>query len=329
MIAVRYTYKRAGGHILRDLFQPDHDDYLTDPALLDRLVIAKLEAAAKAIRAEGWKWVTIMPTINHDHLRGLGRVYPECEPPTEEQQAETDALTVQYDALIEEHGEDPPDEIAAELATLSDKIDALSDGTERWLPEDIARAGAIIGIGYGGRLAVERGLLRPEDGRDATYDTELRGRSAPSPAPRPGLSDRLIEHLTAHRTAALRIELASRSELALTAVVHALALPVFFPHESETCLDISLDSGSAAPRISRAAPPERRWPNPMTYGVAGCPPRRTVYGTGCGRRTSQPGSTFSLIAPDVRSTPSASGTSGPRMTACAMPTGSPRPSVST
>jgi len=139
------AYRQAGGHILRDLFQPEREGHLTDVAVLDRLVIETLEAEAEAIRAECWKWVEIMPTINHDHLRGLGRVYPEREPPTEAQQAEIDALTARYDALIEEHGEDPPDEIMAEIEELSDKIDAVSDGAERWLPEDLACARAVIG----------------------------------------------------------------------------------------------------------------------------------------------------------------------------------------
>jgi len=37
-------------------------------------------------------------SINHDHLRGLGRIYPEREPPTEEQQAEIDTLTAPYES---------------------------------------------------------------------------------------------------------------------------------------------------------------------------------------------------------------------------------------
>lgn len=236
------AYKKAGGHVLRDLFQPEQDGYLTDVAVLDRLVIEKLEAEAEAIRAEGWKWVIITPTINHDHLRGLGRVYPEREPPTEEQQAEIDALTARYDALVEEHGEEPPDEIAAELEEISDKIDALSDGAERWLPEDLACAGAVIGIGYGGKLAVERGLVRPEDEPAETHEANGGAKASRKMNGSPALSDRLVEDLTAHRTAALRMELAGKTDVALAAVVHALALPVFFPHEDESCLELSLDS---------------------------------------------------------------------------------------
>ncbi len=60
----------------------------------------------------------------------------------------------------------------------------------------------------------------------------------------PALSDRLAEDLTAHRTAALRTVLAGNADVALSATVHALALPIFFPHETESCLELSLDSAS-------------------------------------------------------------------------------------
>lgn len=237
------AYKKAGGHVIRDLFQPQHEGYLTDPDILDRLVTEKLEREAEAVRAEGWKWVIIVPTINHEKLRGLSRVYPEREPLTEQQQAEIDALTARYEALIEEHGEDAPDEIAAELEDISENIDALSEETERWLPENIAIAGAVVGIGYDGKLAVERGLVKPEDKPERTGDAGL---SAKRPTEQgngvPGLSDRLVENLTAHRTAALRTVLAENADVALAAVVHALALPIFFPHEMESCLAIKLDS---------------------------------------------------------------------------------------
>jgi ParB family chromosome partitioning protein len=238
------AYKKAGGHILRDLFQPEHEGYLTDPEILDRLVIEKLEAGAEAIRAEGRQWVIIMPTIDREKLRGLGRVYPEREPLTEEQQAEIDTLTARYEALVEEHGDDPPDEIAAELEEISEKIDALSNAAERWLPEDIAIAGAVVGIGYDGKLAVERGLVKPEDKRVETGDGHPMAKrsAAQGNIGASGLSDRLVEDLTAYRTAALRTVLAENADVALGATVHVLALPLFFPHETESCLAIKLDS---------------------------------------------------------------------------------------
>ena len=47
------AYVEAGGSVVRDLFEADDGGWLTDPALLDRLVAAKLEAAAIGISEEG------------------------------------------------------------------------------------------------------------------------------------------------------------------------------------------------------------------------------------------------------------------------------------
>lgn len=153
-------------------------------------------------------------------------------------------MTGRYDALAEEHGDDPADEIAAKLEQISDQIDALFEGTERWLPEGMARAGAVVGVGYEGKLAVERGLVRPEDEPAEQELVAGEHSSARAKKDASGLSDKLAEELTAHRTASLRMELANRTDIALTAVVHALALPMFFPRESASCLEISLSSVS-------------------------------------------------------------------------------------
>jgi hypothetical protein len=45
-------YSEAGGWIERDLFQPEHEGYLTDSALLDKLVAEKPEALAEGIKSE-------------------------------------------------------------------------------------------------------------------------------------------------------------------------------------------------------------------------------------------------------------------------------------
>jgi ParB family transcriptional regulator, chromosome partitioning protein len=57
-------------------------------------------------------------------------------------------------------------------------------------------------------------------------------------SPRPCLSAALTGDLTAHRTAALRAVLADRPEVALAAVVHALALPVFYADHDQSGLAI-------------------------------------------------------------------------------------------
>ena len=86
------AYINAGGLIERDLFQPEHEGYLTDPAKLDRLVAEKLEALAAEVRGEGWKWVEILPTAQYPDLTKFGRIYPVHVPVTQEIRAEIEAL---------------------------------------------------------------------------------------------------------------------------------------------------------------------------------------------------------------------------------------------
>lgn len=237
------AYVAAGGAVLRDLFDDENEGYLTDPALLNQLATRKLETEADAVRAEGWQWVEIMPAFNYERRHDFERIYPERLPPGDEAQAEIDRLTAEYEALIVEHGEDPPDEIGIQMEQLSDRIDLLSEDTERWEAEDIARCGAIIGVVHGGRIAVQRGLLRREDGAaEGTPGMPEAATAAPKAKRADGLSDRLVEDLTAHRTAALRTVLAGNPDLALTAVVHALVLTLFYHFGAESCLDLTLKS---------------------------------------------------------------------------------------
>ena len=71
---------RAGGTVLRDLFTEDGGGWLEDTALLDRLVLEKLEGVAATVKAEeGWLWakaVTTYPAV-HDWRQSLsGRAGP-------------------------------------------------------------------------------------------------------------------------------------------------------------------------------------------------------------------------------------------------------------
>src|SRR3546814_17606311 len=51
------AYIASGGGVMRDLFEHDDGGWLTDPALLDRLVDEKLAADGERNGAAGWKWV--------------------------------------------------------------------------------------------------------------------------------------------------------------------------------------------------------------------------------------------------------------------------------
>ena len=75
------AYEAEGGIVRRDLFAEGEDGtWICDPALLQRLVAAKLETVAAGIKAEGWKWVAIEPNANHQFLAQFRRLAPAPVP---------------------------------------------------------------------------------------------------------------------------------------------------------------------------------------------------------------------------------------------------------
>jgi ParB family chromosome partitioning protein len=86
------AYEAAGGIVTRDLFEHDDGGWLQDPALLDRLVIEKLKAAAEKLRTEGWKWISVAPDFPYGHTAGLRRLDGHVVDLTDEEIASRDAL---------------------------------------------------------------------------------------------------------------------------------------------------------------------------------------------------------------------------------------------
>jgi ParB family chromosome partitioning protein len=241
------AYEAAGGKLARDLFDEEGGGYLTDAELLNRLVRAKLQTLAQQVLAEGWKWVTVEPEFDYQLTAAMRRLRPVIAELTEEQQAKVDALEAEYDALFDEGSaaqdfEEPSGETATRLQAIEAEIIAITGG-ERYRPEDVAIAGAFVTLGHDGEARIERGFVRkeddphPENSGDGEGGAESGEADNPGPAP---LSDKLIAELTAHRTAALRNELAQHPETALIALTHTLAAETFYGSgESVSCLQIS------------------------------------------------------------------------------------------
>ncbi|MCM5688626.1 ParB/RepB/Spo0J family partition protein [Sinorhizobium meliloti] len=93
------AYEAAGGAVKRDLFDEQNGGYALDVALVEKLVADRLEAEADALRAEGWKWVEVVPVVpNEAHY--MHRVYPSDIPLTDEEQAEEERLEAEHDDLV-------------------------------------------------------------------------------------------------------------------------------------------------------------------------------------------------------------------------------------
>jgi len=68
--------------MLHDLFQGDDGGSLEDPALLDRLVMEKLQAETVAV--DGWKWIEIALDLPYGYSHGLRSLSGDPAPMTDD-----------------------------------------------------------------------------------------------------------------------------------------------------------------------------------------------------------------------------------------------------
>jgi ParB family transcriptional regulator, chromosome partitioning protein len=253
------AYLNAGGQVQTDLFQEEaHQGYLLDPAKLDRLVAEKLEALATEVRGEGWLWVEIQSGVRYTDLSKFDRIHSVSVPVNEEVRLEIEALQDEQERIEDEHpeAEEYPPDVDQRLAQIEARIEELNERIEdqprEYREEDIPLAGAIVALENHGAAVIYRGLVRPEDKKKLAQ--ALRSGSNGQHEPRTdtddetgdeGLSSALVEDLTAHRTAALRTVLATRANVALVAVTHALSLRLCYEssYDVGSCLSLSSEKG--------------------------------------------------------------------------------------
>ena len=274
------AYLAAGGAgPIRDLFEPDDGGWLSDPALVDRLVDEKLRSEADKVLAEGWKWVEALVDLPYGYDEDCRTIPGTQEPPTAKQDKQIAALRAEADAIETEW--DGRDDIPAEIEARVDAIDAelgvLSQG--RWVydPADMENAGAFIGLEDDGTLYIDRGYVRAEDELpdEADKDGMQDGDDPTDPPVEPGsgdtgaasgntegldepngaalageeddeevikpLPDRLVAELTAARTLALQDAFAQNPSVAFAAVLHRMVLAAFYTTATESCLELSLN----------------------------------------------------------------------------------------
>ncbi|MPZ37156.1 MAG: chromosome partitioning protein ParB [Rhizobiales bacterium] len=265
------AYTEAGGNIVRDLFTEDRGGFYEDAALLDRLVIEKLEGIAAQVReAEGWKWVSAH--IDYPHGNGMRRVYPHPVELSEDDKAAYAAAQEEYDRLSSEYedADELPDDVDQRFGELEAEIERIDALRHAYDPDEIARGGVFVVLSPDGEARIERGFIRredekpePEEAEDSkavidgvrvngdgkvieggdhaaahdAEDEEAEDDGKP-------LSDLLIRDLTAHRTLGLRLALGEQPDMALIAVTHALAAQTFYRGVDAHCLEIRPVSAS-------------------------------------------------------------------------------------
>ncbi len=242
------AYEAAGGGTRRDLFaEADSGVYLTDATLLERLAQDKLASLAAEVKAEGWAWVDATPGTTHADLQAFQRAPRQRRSPNkreaqriEKLQTKMQAQAEAVDAALDADDEEKADALQEEGEHLGEQLQALEDGLQDYGEAVKAAAGAIATIDRNGEAVIHRGLLREaeakalrtlerlrqgfgSEGEAGNDDNGEEADDAPKPA---AMSDRLAQRLSAHRTAALKIEVARHPQVALAALVHGMVQTV-------------------------------------------------------------------------------------------------------
>src|SRR3546814_7794689 len=124
-----------------DVCSSDLGGWLTDPALLDRLVDEKLKAEGTRILAEGWKWVTTSIDLPGDATRDLRAIDREEVAMSDDEQARVAALEAESEALCEQWSDAPdvPAEVHARIDAIDAELGALVDRPLVFPPAELAR----------------------------------------------------------------------------------------------------------------------------------------------------------------------------------------------
>ncbi|WP_261540122.1 ParB/RepB/Spo0J family partition protein [Burkholderia multivorans] len=243
------TYEQEGGGIRRDLFaEGDKGVYLTDAALLERLAQDKLAGLAAEVKAEGWAWVDTTPGVTHADLHAFQQAPRERREPgkreaqhIEKLKAKLHELAEAVDTALDADDEEKADALQEEGEALGEQLQALEDGLQDYGATVKAAAGVIVTIDRNGQAVIHRGLLREAEakalrtlerlrqgfsGEDAGNDDEGEDGDSEGQPKTSAMSDKLAQRLSAHRTAALQIEVARHPQVALAALVHGMVQTV-------------------------------------------------------------------------------------------------------
>lgn len=245
------AYAAAGGSIRRDLFaEGDAGTYLTDAALLETLVRDKLDALAEDVHAEGWACVDATPHISHADRQAFQNAPRQRREPNAREarriaslQTRLEKIDAELEDAYDAEDEGKAGALESRREQVAEELQAAEDALQGYAPDVRAVAGAIVTLDREGEAVIHRGLLREAEAKalrtlqrlrqgfdgaenEAGNDDEGEDTEQPRTA---AMSDRLAQRLSAHRTAALQIEVARHPQVALAALVHGMVQTVLQP----------------------------------------------------------------------------------------------------
>jgi ParB family transcriptional regulator, chromosome partitioning protein len=217
------AYEAAGGKVRRDLFSDTRECYLQDVALVQQLAGEKLAKKGESIREEeGWAWVLTPLTLDYSEANAYGRVAPGRREATKAEAKHLKKLREEFENLREK--DDLTTTQEERMDELSELIEQAEDALCEFGPKQKAKAGVIVTVGRNGKFDIRRGLIRPEDvkaSKKAKKAAKTTGGKGDADDERSFSAD-LTRSLSAYFTGALQAQVATRPQVALALLVHAL-----------------------------------------------------------------------------------------------------------
>lgn len=216
----REAYEAAGGVVVENLF--GDDSYWESVDILASLKADKIAAIKTTKLAEGWSWCETIESLGVERywdLPSLNAV--EVVEATPEQQARMEEIADAMEAIEEEHGDDPSDEVREEYHALEREYNGIDRETKKraFTDDQKARSGVVIEKD----LSVHEGKLRP--GEDAGEGGRAgNGAGAKVKVEKDPLltSEALRERLSVAATQAAREAVLKNEHVALALVVTAM-----------------------------------------------------------------------------------------------------------
>ena len=230
------AYIAAGGYVRRDLFSESANaGYITDMALLQQLATERLLIVAQDVSAEGWSFVETRVKRDFSELSAYTHITPQARDMTKKEAAQyaklerardkaSSALDAYYSDETIEEDDDKRDALEDSARDAQAACEQFAEGLEAWTPEQLASAGAFVLLNHAGKVVIERGYVKRGTTTSAAHEGD--GQDAPKKV-KPVHSDKLCRRLTAHRTAAVQVELAAKPNIALAVLMQRLIPTVF------------------------------------------------------------------------------------------------------
>jgi ParB family chromosome partitioning protein len=231
------AYAAAGGTITRDLFAGEGDGYADDPALVETLATAKLDAIADGYRAQGWQDVRASLERPDDYYNVVAIHASGSREPSEDEAAEGARIEAAITARKAELGDDARWNDAI-VEGLRAEAQALDD--RRHLFDDAQKAEGAMVLFVGRAGVIEAKAIRTK--------RAPRGGSAGAAVEKPDYSGATVEALSKIKTLAVQEAVANDPALALDILLDCLAGQIVHGEPSyQSPLALRLDGFNAVP----------------------------------------------------------------------------------